>query len=87
MKPNTQDAMRQLIQQIKQAMPFDLPESQICSGICIGCAKKLLEYLTIELDTWEARLDAGEVPTLGDVEKLAKSSKKIYRVMQLNKLV
>lgn len=79
--------MQQLIMQIRQAIPFDLPESQICSGICIGCAKKLLEFLISELDGWEFRLNQGATPTLGDIEKLVKTSKKIYRVLELNKLV
>lgn len=68
-------------------MPFDLPEANLCSGKCNGCSQKLLDYLDIELEAWEYRLDAGESPDFGDISKMAKTSQKIYRVMQRNGLV
>ncbi len=86
-KPDTVTAMYQLLDQIESAMPFDLSEAQICSGLCIGCSKKLLEYIFIELNQWKIALADGEKPKLGDIEKLAKTGKKIYRVLELNHLV
>ena len=68
-------------------MPFDLPEANLCSGKCNGCSQKLLDYLDTELEDWEYRLDAGETPDFGDINKIAKTSKKIYRVMKKNGLV
>ncbi len=68
-------------------MPFGLSEAEICSGECIGCAKKLLEFLDQELEEWNTRLDQGEVPRLGDISKLAKTSTKIYHVLAKNNLV
>lgn len=68
-------------------MPFDLPEANLCSGKCNGCSQKLLDYLDTELESWEYRLNAGEAPDFGDINKIAKTSKKIYRVMQKNGLV
>lgn len=87
MKPNTTEAMSELIVQVRTAMPFDLPEGQICSGICRGCAKKLLNFLDTELEDWECRLDQGEQPNLGDLSQLAKRSRKIYSAMEKNGLV
>lgn len=87
MKPKTPEAMRELIAQIRQEIPFDLPEARICEGICKGCSMKLLEYLEMEIETWQYRLDQADVPNFGDLKQLARSSKKIYKVLQVNGLV
>ncbi|HGG61257.1 MAG TPA: hypothetical protein ENK26_15310 [Gammaproteobacteria bacterium] len=87
MKPATPEAMRQLIRQIREAMPFDAPEADLCSGHCHGCSFKLLEYLDIRLEEWEDRLARGEQPTLGDLHRLARTGKKIYRALEKNGLV
>jgi hypothetical protein len=88
MKPNTADAMRQLTQDIRHAIAFDeMDEARVCSGVCIGCAKNLLEYLEQEVEYWEHQLILGETPSLGDIHKLARSGKKIYKVLQLNKIL
>lgn len=80
-------AMQQLIQQVRLAMPFDLPEANLCSGKCNGCSQKLLDYLDTELEDWESRLKSGELPDFGEIQRIAKTSKKIYKVMQRNGLV
>jgi len=86
-KPDTVTAMQQLIAQVREAMPFDLPEAQQCAGPCEGCSMKLLAFLEGELEAWERRLDEGERPNLGDVSRLARTSRKIHRVMEKNGLV
>ncbi len=86
-KPNTQAALQQVIDQARQTIPFDLTEAQLCSGLCHGCSKKLLNFLEMELDSWETRMDSGEVPTLGDVSSLARMSKKIYVALSKSGLV
>lgn len=87
-KPNTTSAMTALVGQIRAQIPFDeLDEARVCSGKCVGCAKKLLEYLEQEVIHWEYSLARGEAPNLGDINKLARSAKKIYKVLQLNNLV
>jgi hypothetical protein len=86
MKPDRPTAMRTLIQQVRTAMPFDLPEANLCSGKCNGCSQKLLDYLDTELIDWEYRLQSGEVPDFGEINRIAKTSKKIYRVMKKNGL-
>ena len=73
--------------QIREVMPFGLSEAEICSGECIGCAKKLLEFLDQELEEWSTRLNHGEIPRLGDITKLAKTAAKIHRVLIRNNLV
>ncbi len=86
-KPNRTIAMRQLIQQVRTAMPFDLPEANLCSGKCNGCSQKLLDYLDIELEDWEYRIKEGEVPDFGEIQRIAKTSKKIHKVLDRNGLV
>ena len=85
-KPGRQQAMQQLISDIRRAMPLDEPYALLCQKQCVGCPKKLMEYLESELTGWESALQAGEQPSLGDVNQLAKTSRKIYRVLQKNGL-
>ena len=87
MKPDTSTAMRQLIQDVKGAMPFDLPSGQLCGGLCVGCPKKLLNYLEDELARWQSFLDDGAVPSLGDLNRLGRCSQKVYCALQKNQLV
>ncbi len=79
--------MRRLIQQIRSTIPLDLPEAQVCSDSCNACSLKLLEYLSGELENWEARLDNREKPGLADLSQLARSARKIHRVLQKNGLI
>lgn len=87
MKPDTTEAMQTLIKQIRETTPFDMPVALMCNGPCTGCAKKLLDYLDMELLDKEKNLKEGEIPNLGDIDKLAKTAKKIYRSLQKNGLV
>lgn len=87
MKPDTQTAMQDLIRQVREVIPFTDPAAQECPDLCKGCTPKLLAHLESELDDWQQRLREGETPTLGDIDRLAKMSKKIYRVLQENGLV
>ncbi len=87
MKPDRKHAMQQLIQQVRMAMPFDLPEATLCSGKCNGCSQKLLDYLASELEEWEYRLQADETPDFGEIQRIAKTSTKIYKVLVRNGLL
>lgn len=87
MKPDTTTAMHELINEVRFTVPFELPMSELCSGICTGCSKKLIDFLDMELGEWEQRLKQGEKPGLGDINKLAKTSQKVFRVLQKNQLV
>lgn len=45
--------MRQMIQQIRDAFPFELGEDQLCTDTCsVGCPLKLLEYMEQEVLSW-----------------------------------
>ena len=79
--------MTNLIEQIREAIPFDTPISHMCNGPCTGCSKKLLDYLDIELLDHERALKNKVKPKLGDIDKLAHTSKKIYLALKKNGLV
>lgn len=84
----TPEAMTALIADIRTHIPFDeLDETRVCSGLCIGCPKKLLEYLEQEVEYWEGSLAVGDTPNLGDIQKLARSSTKIHKVLQKNEIL
>ena len=87
MKPDTRTAMRNLIGQIRAAIPFDLPEAQMCSDFCDGCSMKLLEFLESELQDWECRLNEGEQPNFGNLARLANTGKKIFKILERTGLV
>jgi len=86
-KPDTATAMNNLIGQVREAIDFDIPISRLCDGPCTGCSKKLLEFLDTELEEWEFKLSQQEVPNLGDIQTLAKTSKKVYTVLKKNGIV
>ncbi|MCU7809988.1 MAG: hypothetical protein KZQ77_01955 [Candidatus Thiodiazotropha sp. (ex Notomyrtea botanica)] len=79
--------MRQLIRQVRKAIPFDLSEEEICGDTCQGCSSKLLIFLETELDEWEIKLADGITPNFGDLDRLARQSKKIHRALELNGLL
>jgi len=78
--------MRQLIAEVRQTLPFDLPQARVCDGPCKGCSLKLLDFLENEIDDWESRLDQGEKPGLAELSRLAKTSRNVHRVLQKNGL-
>lgn len=86
-KPNTTEAMRNLISEVKTAIPLDVLPLDVCNDDCRGCSIKLVEYISMELENWEYRLDEGDIPDFGDLNKLARSSKKIYAVLSRNGLI
>ena len=86
-KPDTRTAMRNLIAQVREAIPLSLTDEQICGESCEGCSSKLLSYLETELEDWESRLEDGDVPSLGDLDRLARQSRKIHRVLQQNGII
>ena len=87
MKPDRFNAMNDLIIEVREAFPFAMPEAEMCSGICIGCSKKLLEIVDSELCYWESQLEAGEAPTFGELRRLGKLCKNVHRTLKRNKLV
>ncbi len=86
-KPDSRAAMAELISQIRRNIPFGLGEEALCGDCCQGCSSKLLIYLETELDAWEMRLSDGVVPNFGDLDRLARQGRKIYRVLQQNGVI
>ena len=87
MKPDTSTAMQNLINEVRATMPFDAGEAQLCADSCNGCSLKLLEFLDMELQDWEQKLQDGVVPSFGDIHKMGKTCKKIYMVLKKNGLI
>jgi hypothetical protein len=86
-KPNTCDAMRNLIAEIRRRIPFDRIDPETCSDQCSGCSIKLVEYLDAEIEDWEYRLEQDEIPSFRDLQRLEKSGRKIYQVLCKNGIV
>lgn len=86
-KPDVATALRDLIRQVRASLPFDAPETQVCSGLCQGCSKKLLDFLDSELASWERRLALGEKPGLDDLSRLIQVSRKVRRVLVRNGVI
>ena len=82
MKPDTSTAMRQMIVEIRKAIPFDLPESTQCSDYCRVCTRKLLEFLGSELEGWEYRIEQGEMPTFKDLSQLERTARKVHTALK-----
>lgn len=87
MKPNTSEAMRMLVSQIRESIPFELTADDICNDECRNCSIKLLEYLSSELDSWEYRLNQNEAPDFRDLSRLARTGMKIHRALHKNGLI
>ncbi|TVZ41453.1 hypothetical protein P886_0799 [Alteromonadaceae bacterium 2753L.S.0a.02] len=86
-KPERRVAMQALLAEISRQLPLDAPAASLCQNTCMGCPKKLMQYLEGEVDFWQDELGAGETPSFGDIQKLAKSARKIHRVLQQNGLI
>lgn len=79
--------MRSLIEEVRATLPLELSPDDVCFDECKNCSIKLIEYIAMELENWEDRLDGGEIPNFGELNKLARTSKKIYRALQKNGLI
>lgn len=86
MKPDTRTAMRELIRQVRDALPLEAA-ADACADECQGCSVKLIEYISSELGTWEQRLDDGYTPHFGDLSQLARSARNIHAALRKNGLV
>lgn len=84
MKPDTRTAMQHLLDEIRIALPLEADQAQLCEGTCIGCPKKLTEYMDSEVEQWQATLDQGGKPSLADLNALGKTAKKIHTSLWRN---
>ncbi|MFK5986479.1 MAG: hypothetical protein QM479_13790 [Pseudomonadota bacterium] len=87
MKPDRSKAMLQLIKTVREKIPFDSVDANICTGQCNKCSLKVLEYLDSEIEIWEYRLQNGDIPSFGDIRQMEKTSKKVYKFLAQNNLV
>lgn len=83
-KPNTQIAMQTLINQIKETIPLNLEEAQLCQGQCLGCSKKMLEMLDAEISYWQF---SEVTPSLKDLKNLENIGRRTYKILKRNKLL
>ncbi|CAB0151484.1 hypothetical protein PSI9734_01871 [Pseudidiomarina piscicola] len=87
-KPNTIQAMQQLLDTIRATIPFGLKEADMCQGICRGCSKKMMEMLDSEVSQWQVDLDNETViPTFSDLAFMEKLARRTHKVMQRNNLI
>ncbi|QGU32530.1 hypothetical protein E6P07_05745 [Thermochromatium tepidum ATCC 43061] len=86
-KPEVATAMRDLIRRVRAELPFAAPEAQVCTGVCQGCSRKLLEFLASELDGWEQQLEAGARPGLRELSQLMQTCRKVQRILIRNGLI
>jgi len=82
MKPTVKVAMSNLIVEARKRIPFSLSLSSDCEGRCDVCPYKRLEWLDVELGDWENRLKRGDIPSLGDLEILARNCREVYSILQ-----
>ena len=83
-KPDRKSAMQNIITLVRADFPFDAPDAQICGDTCVGCPKKLLELVEIEIMHWESEIENGESPTFDDISGFAKLCKNIRRGLVRN---
>ncbi|MBW3532376.1 hypothetical protein [Shewanella sp. NKUCC06_TVS] len=83
-KPNTQIAMQTLINQIKETIPLNLEEAQLCQGQCLGCSKKKLEMLDAEISYWQF---SEVTPSLKDLKNLENIGRRTYKILKRNQLL
>ncbi|MCW3171839.1 hypothetical protein [Shewanella subflava] len=89
MKPDRATAMKMLIAQALEHFPLGNPELAVCGSgkTCEGCPKKLLEIVDSEINYWQSELEQGEIPTFGEIEKLAKLCNNVNRGLKRNGII
>ena len=86
-KPDCKTAMLNIITWVKDDFPFNDPNIQICGDTCVGCPKKLLELVEIEMMHWEMLIERRETPNFGEISSFAKLCKNVRRSLVRNGLV
>lgn len=89
MKPDTSQAMYELIKTINENIPMQLSEDEICrdKDDCRSCSIKLVEYLSAEIESWEYRLQQGDKPDFKDLSRLTRTASKIHLALKKNGLI
>ena len=79
--------MTNLIHEVRAAIPLDQPVDDLCGDECKGCSVKLIEFVSAELETWEHKINEGVTPNLGELDKLAKTCRKVHAILEKNGVV
>lgn len=87
MKPNTRDAMQNMICEIREVIPLELSPDDLCDGECKVCALKLIEYLDMQLEDWQQRINDQQTPDFRDLSRLERTSRKIHAALVKNGLI
>ncbi|WP_285163389.1 hypothetical protein [Shewanella goraebulensis] len=89
MKPDRTTAMQNIISQVKSEFPLTEPETFVFGpeGSCQGCPKKLLELVDSEISYWEAAINNGDTPQLGEISRFGKLCKNVKRGLDRNGVI
>ncbi|CZF82326.1 hypothetical protein GCE9029_03160 [Grimontia celer] len=88
-KPTRMDAMKQIIEQVKQELPLYESDTFVCGpeGNCIGCPKKLLEMVDSELSYWESAMSRGITPQFDEIRRFGKMCTSVRRGLVRNNII
>lgn len=86
-KPTPREAMCRLLTAMREQLPLYAPEASLCQKSCVGCPKKLMQYIEGEYEYWQQEVDSGGDILLGDINRLARSSRKIQAVLTKNGII
>ncbi|KKD58054.1 hypothetical protein RN22_23080 [Grimontia sp. AD028] len=88
-KPTRMDAMKQIIEQVKQELPLYESDTFVCGpeGNCIGCPKKLLEMVDSELSYWESAMSRGITPQFDEIRRFGKMCNNVRRGLVRNNII
>ncbi|CZF85738.1 MULTISPECIES: hypothetical protein [Grimontia] len=88
-KPTRMDAMKQIIEQVKQELPLYESDTFVCGpeGNCIGCPKKLLEIVDSELSYWESAMSRGITPQFDEIRRFGKMCNNVRRGLVRNNII
>ncbi|MEI8609795.1 hypothetical protein [Enterovibrio norvegicus] len=88
-KPTRMDAMRLIIEQVKQELPLYESDTFVCGpdNSCIGCPKKLLELVDSELSYWESAMNRGVDPNFDEIRRFGKLCTNVRRGLVRNNIL
>lgn len=85
-KPDRMTAMQQIIDAVKAQFPLYQEDTFRCgpNNTCIGCPKKLMEMVDMELTYWQSQIKRGIAPTFEELNRFGKMCKNIRRALVRN---
>ncbi len=85
-KPDRITAMQQIIDAVKAQFPLYQPDTFRCGpdNGCIGCPKKLMELVDMELGYWQSQIRRGIPPTFDELRRFGKMCQNIRRALVRN---